>query len=87
MRNLVIDEKAFEDISYWLQNDKKVLKRIFDLIKNIKSDSFDGLGKPEPLRHQLKGMWSRRINREHRLIYSVEDDYIKILACRFHYTD
>ncbi|SDZ82245.1 toxin YoeB [Thiothrix caldifontis] len=70
---------------HWQQADKKILKRINDLIKAISRDPFDGIGKPEPLRHGLSGYWSRRINDEHRLIYKVEGEDFLIAMCRYHY--
>jgi toxin YoeB len=78
-------EESWEDYQYWLKTDKKILSRINDLIKDIARTPFTGLGKPEPLRFKYKGFWSRRITEEHRLIYQVKDDEIRILKCRFHY--
>ncbi|MCA6220871.1 Txe/YoeB family addiction module toxin [Photorhabdus antumapuensis] len=78
-------ETAWEDYLYWQQTDKKVLKRICTLIKDIKKQPFDGLGDPEPLKHNWSGYWSRRIDREHRLVYKVTDDAIIIVQCRYHY--
>lgn len=79
------EQNAFEDLQYWLQNDIKLLKKIFDLIKDIQRNPFRGIGKPEPLKNNLSGLWSRRMNKEHRLIYQVTNDEILIIACRFHY--
>ncbi len=76
---------AWEDYLYWQQTDKKKLKAINALIKEIMRTPFEGKGKPEPLKHSYQGCWSRRIDIEHRLIYSVLDDKIIILQCRFHY--
>lgn len=76
---------AWEDYLYWLETDKKMLKKINDLIKAIDREPFTGIGKPEPLLHGLKGYWSRRIDREHRLVYSVSDNMLTILSCRHHY--
>ncbi|HNP27362.1 MAG TPA: Txe/YoeB family addiction module toxin [Nitrosomonas sp.] len=78
-------EKAWEDYLYWQQTDKTVLKRINTLIKDIKREPFDGLGDPEPLKHNWSGYWSRRINREHRLVYRVKDGSLIIVQCRYHY--
>lgn len=78
-------EKAWEDYLYWQQADKKTLKRINTLIKDIQRQSFDGLGDPEPLKHHWSGYWSRRIDREHRLVYKVTDDAIIVVQCRYHY--
>jgi toxin YoeB len=70
---------------YWQQTDKKMLKRINDLLKDIARNPYDGIGKPEPLKHQYKGFWSRRIDAEHRLIYKYQENEIYIVKCRFHY--
>ena len=78
-------EKAWEDYLYWQRIDKKVLKRINTLIKDIKRQPFDGLGDPEPLKHNWSGYWSRRIDREHRIVYKVTDDSLIIVQCRYHY--
>ncbi len=84
MKYVFVDE-SWEDYQYWLNTDKKILKRINDLIKDISRNPFAGIGKPEPLKHKYKGYWSRRITDEHRLIYQVKGDEILILKCRFHY--
>lgn len=76
---------AWQDYLYWQSRDKKTLKRINTLIKDIQRQPFDGLGDPEPLRHQWSGYWSRRIDREHRLVYKVTDDAVVIVQCRYHY--
>lgn len=78
-------ETAWEDYLYWQRTDKKTLTRINNLIKDIKRNSFIGLGNPEPLKHNWSGYWSRRIDREHRLIYTVTDNSIIIAQCRYHY--
>ncbi len=82
---ICFDPNAWDDYLYWQQNDKKTLKRINQLLKAIQRTPFDGLGKPEPLKHQLAGCWSRRITAEHRLVYLLEDQKIIILQCRYHY--
>ena len=76
---------AWDDYLYWQVTDKKTLKRINALIRDIERRPFDGLGKPEPLKHQWTGYGSRRIDREHRLVYKVTDDAIVIVQCRYHY--
>ncbi|MBN4069114.1 Txe/YoeB family addiction module toxin [Beggiatoa alba] len=76
---------AWQDYLYWQQADKKILKRVNTLIKDIHRQPFEGLGDPEPLKHNWSGYWSRRINREHRLIYKVTDKVIIIVQCRYHY--
>ena len=77
--------KAWDDYSYWQKVDKKTLKRINNLIKDIKRQPFEGLGDPEPLKHNWSGYWSRRIDREHRLVYKVAENQIFIVQCRYHY--
>ena len=83
--NLSWAEKAWEDYLHWQKIDKKVLKRFNTLVKEIKRQPFEGLGDPEPLKHNWSGYWSRRINREHRLVYKVTDTAIIIVQCRYHY--
>lgn len=78
-------EGGWEDYLYWQQSDRKVLKRINSLIKDTIRDPFQGIGKPEPLKGNLSGWWSRRITNEHRLVYRVENKVMIILQCRFHY--
>jgi toxin YoeB len=82
---LIFSENAWEDYLYWQRTDKKILKRINDLIKDIQRNKYEGIGKPEPLRHNLAGYWSRRINSEHRLVYKIEKDKIMIAQLRYHY--
>jgi toxin YoeB len=82
---LVFDERAWEDYLYWQTHDPDLVDRINGLIKECLRTPFSGRGKPEPLRGSLKGYWSRRITREHRLVYRVEDDRLLIAQCRFHY--
>ena len=78
-------EKAWDDYLYWQTTDKKRLKRINALIKDVERQPFDGLGNPEPLRHNWTGYWSRRIDREHRLVYKITKKTIVIVQCRYHY--
>ncbi|PPT76711.1 Txe/YoeB family addiction module toxin [Xanthomonas arboricola pv. populi] len=82
---LQFSDHAWEDYLYWQQTDKKMLKRINDLIKVIQRDPFRGIGKPEPLRHALAGYWSRRINDEHRIVYKAENGILMIAQLRYHY--
>ena len=84
MRYVFVDE-SWEDYLYWQKIDKKMLKRINLLIKDIARHPYDGIGKPEPLKHNYRGYWSRRIDGEHRLIYQVKEDEIRIIKCRYHY--
>lgn len=85
MRNLEFDIAAFEDLAWWIKQDRRKALRIVEIIKQIEREPFTGIGKPEPLKHELKGCWSRRIDDEHRLVYQVFADKIRILACRYHY--
>jgi len=83
--NLLFFSKAWDDYLYWQQTDKKVLKKINDLIKEVSRNPYEGTGKPEPLKHVYAGYWSRRITDEHRLIYKVEGTTVKIVQLRYHY--
>lgn len=85
MRNLEFDLSAFEDLAWWVEQDRKKALRIIKLIMEVEKDPFHGIGKPEPLKHELAGCWSRRIDSEHRLVYQVQENKIRILACRYHY--
>lgn len=85
MRVVTIHSKALEQLGFWAENDLKILKRIVQLLKDIDKTPFAGIGKPEPLKHELKGYWSRRINDEHRLVYKVTDNEIIVVGCRYHY--
>lgn len=76
---------AWDDYLYWQRTDKKILKRINTLIKDITRHPFDGIGDPEPLRHNWTGYWSRRIDRQHRLVYKATEETIYIVQCRYHY--
>jgi toxin YoeB len=78
-------EPAWEDSLYWQQTDRRTLKRINTLIQDMQRQPFQGLGDPEPLKHQWSGYWSRRIDREHRLVYRVKDSSLIIVQCRYHY--
>ena len=82
---LVWAKEAWEDYLYWQQHDKAVLKKINALIKAILRDPFTGIGEPEPLRYNWSGYWSRRITKEHRIVYKVTDDALWIVQCRYHY--
>ncbi len=82
---IAFTENAWEDYVYWQVTDKKILKKINKLIKEIKRSPFDGIGKPEPLKYDLAGFWSRRIDPEHRLVYQAEENEVIIISCRFHY--
>ena len=82
---LLFSEQAWGDYQYWLATDKKLTKRINQLIRDTTRDPFCGIGKPETLRHLLKGYWSRRINEEHRMVYRVKDDVLMVAQLRYHY--
>ena len=83
--NLIFSETAWEDYLYWQKNDKAMTKRIHQLIKDIIRSPFEGIGKPEPLKHALSGYWSRRIDGEHRFIYKASEAGLLIAQLRYHY--
>lgn len=83
--NIQFPSSGWEDYVYWQQFDKKILKRINELLKEISRNPYEGTGKPEPLKHALSGFWSRRITDEHRLVYRVEGNIVKVAQARFHY--
>ncbi len=82
---LIFSEHAWSDYLYWQRTDKKILKRINLLIKDVQRSPFEGIGKPEPLKHALSGYWSRRINEEHRFVYKVDANNMFIAQLRYHY--
>ena len=82
---IVFSEHAWEDYLYWQKKDRKMVQRINSLIRDIQRSPFDGVGKPEALKHALSGWWSRRINDEHRIVYKVEGDAVLIAQLRYHY--
>lgn len=82
---VIFTEASWKDYLWFQENDRKLLKRINNFIKEIKRSPFEGTGKPEPLKANLSGYWSRRINSEHRLVYGVSEDQLTIISCRFHY--
>ena len=79
------EKHAWEDYCYWQKTDKKMVERINQLLKSAIRTPFEGIGKPEPLKNYYQGFWSRRINQEHRLVYTVQDETVAIAQCRFHY--
>ena len=90
--NIEFSKKGWEDFEYWLETDLETVNKIRELVKSIKQSPFSGVGKPEPLKHDLKGFWSRRISGEHRLVYQISgtrgsDQKCSIIQCRFHYTE
>jgi toxin YoeB len=82
---IIFSQNSWEDYTSWQFEDKKILKKINDLIKDIQRTPYEGLGKPEPLKYDLAGFWSRRIDREHRLVYQVIGNELLIYSCRYHY--
>ena len=86
MRRITFDRDAFRDFNEWARIDKKVHAKIAEMIESIRRDPFGGLNKPEPLKHQFKGKWARRITKDDRLVYEVNDDEIVIVSCKEHYT-
>jgi toxin YoeB len=85
MRNLQFTDECWNDYIYWQGQDKRTLKRINSLIKDAQRDPFGGIGKPEPLKENLSGFWSRRIDETHRLVYEADDAVLTIISCRYHY--
>lgn len=85
MLNLKFTPESWETYVYWQTQDKKMLKRINDLIKDAQRNPFEGIGKPEALRYNLSGFWSRRIDEANRLVYEVRDEELVIISCRYHY--
>lgn len=84
-RSIAFTEEGWEDYLYWQAQDKRTLKRVNQLLKDCQRQPYTGIGKPERLRGNLTGSWSRRINEEHRLVYMVIDNGIRVIACRYHY--
>lgn len=82
---IVFSARAWDDYLWWQRQDRKLLKRINQLIQDVMRNGNEGIGKPEPLKHGFQAYWSRRINDEHRLVYKVVDDEVRIAACRYHY--
>ncbi len=85
MTTIKFTKNAAEDIAFWKKKDSKVFNRARTIIKDIARDPYNGIGKPEPLKYNLSGKWSRRLTKEHRIIYEVKGDSIIIYQCRFHY--
>ena len=84
-KTITFSENAWDDYLYWQKVDKKIVKKINKLIKEIQRTPFEGLGRPEKLRYDLAGYWSRRIDQEHRLVYQIDNNQILVYSCRFHY--
>ncbi len=85
MKNIGFTQKAWTDFLDWSTSDPKLFAKIVQLIEATSRTPFDGIGKPEPLKNQLHGLWSRRINEKHRLVYRVKEDEIQIISCKYHY--
>ena len=85
MMRITFSKNAWEDYTPWQAEDKKMMKKINDLIKDIQRTPYEGMGKPEALKYDLAGLWSRRIDREHRLVYQANENEILIYSCRYHY--
>ena len=85
MKNVTLSTSALKQLEEWKNTNSDILKRIVALIVDIADHPFSGIGKPEPLKHQLKGKWSRRITEEHRLVYEVKENTIIIVSCKYHY--
>jgi toxin YoeB len=85
VKQLAWTDEAWNDYVYWQSQDRKTLKRINKLINDSKRSPFEGIGKPEPLKENLSGFWSRRIDETNRLVYAVSDSYLSIISCRYHY--
>lgn len=83
--NIKFSSRGWDDYLYWQQFDKKILRKINELLKEVCRNPYEGIGKPEPLKHALSGYWSRRITDEHRLVYRVEDGTVKVAQARYHY--
>lgn len=84
-RDIVFQPEFLEDLRHWAEHDRKMLLRLLDLVDAVRREPFTGIGKPEPLKHRAKGAWSRRLNKEHRIVYLVTDVRIDFLQARYHY--
>jgi len=83
--NKIFSDQAWEDYQFWVENDRKLMRKINELLRDIERNGHCGIGKPEALKHDLEGYWSRRVTDEHRLVYSIEGDAIYVAKCRKHY--
>jgi len=84
-RQAVFEPEFLEDLEYWVQTDRKVALRLIKMVREILRDPFEGIGKPEPLKYEFSGAWSRRLNQQHRIVYLVSDDRVNFLKGRYHY--
>lgn len=87
MSNIIFSERAWEEYLYWQTQDKKTLKRINSILQDIIRNGYEGIAKPEPLKEDLSGFWSRRIDEVNRIVYRVSEDHIEIIQCKGHYND
>ncbi|MCL5030104.1 MAG: Txe/YoeB family addiction module toxin [Bacteroidetes bacterium] len=85
MRKIVLTNSALEDLVFWSKNDAKTIRKIFNLISDVQKNPFEGIGKPEALKHDLAGCWSRRIDETNRLVYQITEAEVIIMSCRYHY--
>lgn len=85
--NILFTDRAWEEYCYWQSQDKKTLKRINQILADIKRNSFTGIGKPEPLKNELSGYWSRRIDEKNRIVYRINDEHIEVVQCKGHYEE
>jgi len=85
MKKIIFEYRAFEDFNEWLEKDKKIHQKVIKLIKEVIRSPFSGVGKPEAMRHELSGYWSRRIDDEHRLVYKVTEEAVIVISCKNHY--
>jgi toxin YoeB len=85
MQNIAFEKRAFQEFTEWASIDKKIHAKIIEIINDVLRTPFTGLGKPEPLKHELQGYWSRRITNEHRLVYKITDEEVLIISCKSHY--
>lgn len=85
--NILFTDRAWEEYCYWQSQDKKTLKRINQILANIKRNNFTGIGKPEPLKNELSGYWSRRIDEKNRIVYRINDEHIEVVQCKGHYEE
>lgn len=83
---IVVYEEFERDLNLWKEQNKRIVEKIQKLLEAIAKDPFKGIGKPEPLKYQLSGCWSRRINKEHRLVYRVQNEELQLISCRYHYS-
>jgi toxin YoeB len=84
-RQAVFEPEFLEDLEYWVQTDRKMALRLIKMVREILRDPFEGIGKPEPLKYEFSGAWSRRLNQQHRIVYLVSDDRVNFLKGRYHY--